>query len=96
MGFKPNFHWYLIMALEFMFDPYLDLTPRAQVAQNIILRVSGSSRGGKEEGRNGPFSPKLLLVGGRYDFCHEGARESGCVVRGRARNEEEEGLACWA
>ena len=95
MGFKPNFHWYLIMALEFMFDPYLDLTPRAQVAQNIILRVSGSSRGGMEEGM-AHFRLNCCSLAGRYDFCHEGARESGCVVRGRARNEEEEGLACWA
>ena len=56
-GFDAKIHSFvtylpstLIMVLEFMFDPHLAFTPRAQIAQIIILQESGSSREGMEEG----------------------------------------------
>ena len=70
------------MTSEFMFDPYLAFTPRAQVAQNMILRVSGSSRGGMEEGM-AHFRLNCCSLAGRYDFCHEGARVGVLSVGGQ-------------
>ena len=100
-GFDAKIHSFvtylpstLIMVLEFMFDPHLAFTPRGpnSTKYNSASVWLLNRRNG---GRNGPmaqFRLNCCSFAGRYDFCHEGARESGSVVRGRARNEEE-GLA---